>query len=139
MFDRRHSVNLIGSYKFGKNNSWEINTRWNFGSGLPFTQTQGYYNKIDFADGASTDVTTANSNELAIVYGKLNGGRLPTYHRLDINIKKTFTFNENTVLEVNAGATNVYNRENIFYVDRVTTESVYQLPLLPSIGASLTF
>lgn len=139
VFDRRHSINLVGSYKFGKNKTWEVNTRWNFGSGLPFTQTQGYYNKIDFADGASTDVTKANSSALAIVYGDLNGGRLPTYHRLDINIKKTFTFNENTILEINAGATNAYNRSNIFYVDRVTTESVYQLPFLPSIGASLTF
>lgn len=139
IFDRRHSVNLVGSYKFGKENSWEINGRWNFGSGLPFTQTQGYYNKQDFSEGTGSEVSTANSDELAIIYAQLNGGRLPTYHRLDINIKKTIKFNEHTTMEISAGGTNVYDRENIFYVDRVSTEKVYQLPFLPSIGVNITF
>lgn len=139
IFDRRHSVNLVGSYKFGKDNSWEINARWNFGSGLPFTQTQGYYHKIDFNQGTGTDITQDNANELAIIYASLNQGRLPTYHRLDINIKKQYKLGENSQLEINAGATNVYNRDNIFYVDRITAEKVYQLPLLPSIGVNLTF
>lgn len=139
IFDRRHSVNLVGSYKFGKNNSWEINARWNYGSGLPFTQTQGYYNKLDFSNGTGSNVGQENSSELAIAYASLGGGRLPSYHRLDLNIKKTVTLGENSVLEINFGATNLYNRDNIFYVDRVTTEKVYQLPLLPSLGVSLTF
>lgn len=139
IFDRRHSVNLVGSYKFGKNNSWEINARWNYGSGLPFTQTQGYYNKLDFSNGTGSNVGQENSSELAIAYASLGGGRLPSYHRLDLNIKKTVTLGENSMLEINLGATNLYNRDNIFYVDRVTTEKVYQLPLLPSLGVSLTF
>lgn len=139
IFDRRHSVNLVGSYKFGKNKSWEINARWNYGSGLPFTQTQGYYHKLDFSGGTGTDISTANADELSIAYASLNEGRLPSYHRLDINIKKTVKLGENSILEINLGATNLYNRDNIFYVDRVTTEKVYQLPLLPSLGASLTF
>jgi hypothetical protein len=139
IFDRRHSVNLVGSYKFGENNSWEVNARWNYGSGLPFTQTQGYYHKLDFSGGTGTNVGQENSDELAIAYASLGGGRLPSYHRLDISIKKTITLGENSILEINLGATNMYNRDNIFYVDRVTTEKVYQLPLLPSLGASLTF
>jgi hypothetical protein len=139
IFDRRHSVNLVGSYKFGKENSWEVNARWNFGSGLPFTQTQGYYHKLDFNGGTGTNVGAENTDELAIVYATLNEGRLPTYHRLDINLKKKVTLGKNSILEINLGATNLYNRDNIFYVDRVTTEKVYQLPLLPSLGASLTF
>lgn len=139
IFDRRHSVNLIASYKFGKNDSWEVNGRWNFGSGLPFTQTQGYYHKIDFSEGTGTDITEVNANDLAIIYAGLNEGRLPTYHRLDVNIKKKVVLGKHSTLEINAGATNIYNRENIFYVDRVTTDKVYQLPLLPSVGVNLTF
>ena len=42
-FDRRHNINLVASYSFGKRRSWEVNCRWNFGSGFPFTQTQAYY------------------------------------------------------------------------------------------------
>ena len=33
----------------------------------------------------------------------------------------------------------VYNRENIFYFNRVKYERVNQLPLMPSLGLSLTF
>ena len=138
VFDRRHSINFIGTYKFGKNEDWQLNARWNFGSGLPFTQTQGYYQQIDFGDGTGTDITQANADELTAVYAGLNEGRLPTYHRFDINLKKTIEFKTST-LEMNFGITNVYNRKNIFYVDRVTAEKVYQLPLLPSLGISWGF
>ena len=32
-----------------------------------------------------------------------------------------------------------FKSEDIFYVDRITTERVYQLPLLPSLGVSWKF
>ena len=35
--------------------------------------------------------------------------------------------------------TNVYNRENIFYIDIVSAEFIYQLPLMPSLGLTLSF
>ena len=139
IFDRRHSVNVIASYKFGKKKSWELNGRWNFGSGLPFTQTQGYYQKIDFSNGTGTDVSTANADELTALYADLNQGRLPTYHRLDLSLKKTVVFKNKSKLELNFGVTNVYDRENIFYVDRITAEKVYQLPVLPSFGMAWGF
>lgn len=138
VFDRRHSVNFIATYKFGKEKDWQLNARWNFGSGLPFTQTQGYYQKIDFSGGTGTDITQANADELTAVYANLNEGRLPTYHRFDVNLKKLVKFKKST-LELNFGITNVYNRENIFYVDRVTAEKVYQLPILPSFGMAWGF
>ena len=138
IFDRRHSVNLMATYKFGEKKDWQLNARWNFGSGLPFTQTQGYYQNIDFGDGAGTDITQANANELTAVYANLNEGRLPTYHRFDINLKKLIEFKKSD-LELNFGITNVYNRENIFYVDRITAEKVYQLPILPSFGMAWSF
>ncbi|MDB4089333.1 hypothetical protein N9544_06875, partial [Flavobacteriales bacterium] len=138
VFDRRHSVNLIGTYKFGKKLDWQLNARWNFGSGLPFTQTQGYYQKIDFQGGSGTDITQANADELTAVYAGLNEGRLPTYHRFDVNLKKVVEFKKAT-MELNFGITNVYNRENIFYVDRISAEKVYQLPILPSFGIAFSF
>ena len=46
-FDRRHNVNLVATYTFDKKRSWNLNTRWNFGSGFPFTQTQGFYEKLN--------------------------------------------------------------------------------------------
>jgi hypothetical protein len=105
---------------------------------LPFTQTQGYYQNITFQDGSGTDITQSNADELTAVYAGLNEGRLPTYHRFDVNIKKTIEFKKLT-MDLNFGITNIYNRENIFYVDRISAEKVYQLPILPSFGMAIAF
>jgi hypothetical protein len=48
VFDRRHNLNWIGGYTFGEKGEWELSGRWNLGSGFPFTQTQGFYQDIDF-------------------------------------------------------------------------------------------
>ena len=137
-FDRRHNVNLVSSYTFGKNNSWKADARWNLGSGFPFTQTQGFYENIPFSDGINTDYTSENG-ELEIVYAELNQGRLPYYHRLDISLTKSIEINKNSTLEITSSVTNAYNRENIFYFNRIEHERVNQLPILPSAGISLTF
>lgn len=137
-FDRRHNINVVGSYNFGKRLDWDLNIRWNMGSGFPFTRTQGVYENLNFQNGIGTNYTTDNGT-LGFLYGDLNKGRLPYYHRLDINIKKKFTFTENTILEVTAGATNAYNRRNIFYKNRATNKDIYQLPILPSVSLSLVF
>ena len=33
-FDRRHNMNFLLGYTFGKDLQWEANSRWNLGSGL---------------------------------------------------------------------------------------------------------
>ena len=137
-FDRRHNINLVSTYKFGHKNSWSIDGRWNFGSGFPFTQTKGFYPNIGFEDGINTDYISENG-DLGILYAEINQGRLPYYHRLDVSLKKIHEINKNTVLEWNIGATNTYNRENIFYFNRDEYKRVNQLPFMPSAGVSLTF
>jgi hypothetical protein len=64
---------------------------------------------------------------------------LPYYHRLDISAKKSFTFKNATVLEINADVVNAYDRQNIFYFDRITSQRVDQLPILPSVGLRYKF
>jgi hypothetical protein len=137
-FDRRHNVNLVTSYAFGKGLNWEVDARWNYGSGFPFTQTQGFYELLDFQGNLNTDYTTANGN-VGVLYGKLNDKRLPAYHRFDVSVKRKFAIGENGLLEVNGGITNIYNRQNVFYFNRVTNRTVYQLPFMPSIGLNMTF
>ncbi|RYM31466.1 TonB-dependent receptor [Brumimicrobium glaciale] len=138
-FDRRHNINLVGSYSFLKDKSLELSVRWNFGSGLPFTPTSGYYQGENFDNGVTTDYTTSNPSELSVLLGDINSSRLPTYHRFDITVKKKFEFKNKTILELKGGITNVYDRDNIFYVNRVTNDKIYQLPFLPSIGLSYDF
>lgn len=138
IFDRRHNVNLVGTYAFGKKRNLELSVRWNFGSGFPFTPTQGYYPQVDFGNNFNYDYTTANAN-LGYVPGDYNSRRLPDYHRLDVSLKWNYAISERMKLEINLGATNAYNRENIFYYDRVRNKRVNQLPILPNLNMSLKF
>jgi hypothetical protein len=139
VFDRRHNINLVGSYAFGKKKDLELNIRWNLGSGLPFTPTAGFYQGETFGSGVTTDYVTNNPNEITTILGQFNSKRLPYYHRLDITVKKQFNFKNKDVLELVGSITNAYNRNNIFYVNRVTGKTIYQFPLLPSMGISFKF
>ncbi len=137
-FDRRHNVNLLLSYACGKRKSWQFDIRWNFGSGFPYTQNQGYYPYYLPTDGIGDDYVSANEN-ISFFLADLNKARLPAYHRLDANIKKKFFIGERNVIELNAGVTNLYNYRNIFYVNRISNQIVYQLPLIYSFGLSWSF
>jgi len=137
VFDRRHNINFVASEKFGKKRDWEVSLRWNLGSGLPFTQTQGYYEPTNI-NAISGNYVTSNAASLGIQYAGLNEGRLPYYHRLDVGLRRTWKFSKMSV-EANASVTNLYNRDNIFYIDRVTGRRVDQLPALPAIGVEISF
>lgn len=140
-FDRRHNFNALASYSFGNKKSWEAGVRWNLGSGLPFTQTVGFYEQLSFDQGLGTNIIDQNG-QLAVYYGDLedlNKGRLPYYHRLDLSLSKKITFSKYSSLDINASVINTYNRANLFYFDRITFEEVNQLPIMPSLGAVFSF
>jgi hypothetical protein len=137
-FDRRHNANFLVNYEMGKKNPVELSMRWNFGSGFPFTQTQGYYEKYNFQQGLSTDYTTSNG-QLGVVYANINQGRLPYYHRLDFSARKKWVMEKHREFNLMFSLTNVYNRNNIFYFDRITRKRVDQLPILPALGCNYSF
>lgn len=140
VFDRRHNLNLLGTYSFGRDDSWSLSVRWNYGSGFPFTKTRGFYNFNSFVGEDKPNYTTSNPKEIGVLYDSERlGGRLPDYHRMDISVKKDIRFSRHTGLEVTASITNVYDRANIFYFDRVEYERIDQLPILPSIGMKFYF
>ena len=137
-YDRRHNFNLVFSYLIDKNKTWEFSLRWNYGSGFPFTKTQAYYEELNLYNELDEDINLSNG-DLGILYSDLNSGRLPDYHRLDLSIKKTYSFTTFNILEITLGVTNCYNRNNIFYYDRVNAVRVNQLPIIPSIGLNWKF
>ena len=136
-FDRRHNINLVASYSFGKRRSWEINCRWNFGTGFPFTQTQAYYPHYD-PTYINDDYVSANEDVFFLLAG-LNEARLPSYHRLDLGAKKKFFLGPRHSLELYFSMTNIYNYKNVFYVNRTTNDVVYQLPFLYYFGMTWRF
>ena len=136
-FERRHNVNLLANISIGR--TMEFSVRWNYGAGFPFTLTQGFYGSYDLLGGIDSDVLTGNP-DLGIIYSaERNSGHLPDYHRLDMSFKKTFEISRNVTFELLASVTNVYNRGNIFYFDRIRYTRVDQLPILPSLTAKLDF
>ena len=137
-FDRRHNLNIVASRIFGKDKSWTFDMRWNYGSGFPFTETQGYYENINFEDGINTDITQSNG-DIGIHYADYNRGQMPDYHRLDVSIKKKITFSKNSIMETTLSISNLYDRANIFYYDQLTDSRINQLPFMPSIGANWQF
>lgn len=140
-FDRRHNFNIVLNQSWGKKanpTAWTVNIRWNFGSGFPFTQTQGLYEKLNFAGGISANPLVQNGN-LGVYYDQINTGRLPYFHRLDVSISRKLIITKTSNLNVTAAATNVYDRENIFYFDVLNYKRINQLPFLPTLGFSLTF
>ncbi|MCI4667541.1 MAG: TonB-dependent receptor [Bacteroidia bacterium] len=156
VFDRRHNVNLVAAYKSGRlgpsseevvrrrpkfnDPKWEVSLRWNLGSGFPFTQTQGFFEQVDFTgEGAQTEVERQNGDLGILLSDDLNGGRLPYFHRLDLSAKRRWLLGEKVLLESNLSLINTYNRQNIFYFDRIRYEPVFQLPFVPSLGITVKY
>ena len=137
-YDRRHNVNVLINYQMGQSRDFELSFRWNYGSGFPYSPTASMTEMLDFSNGINTDYISQNGT-LTTIYGELNSERLPNYHRLDISAKKRFDVGKRSILEINLSVTNVYNRNNLFYYNRITSQRVDQLPIMPSLGITYTF
>jgi hypothetical protein len=133
-------MNLVGSYTAGKNNEWDFSARFNLGSPFPFTQTQGFYESLNpLQNGLATNVLPQNGTLSTVLSNTINGGRLSYYHRLDVSAKRKFKLSKKSTLDATFSITNVYDRNNIFYVDRTTNTFIYQLPVFPSINLTWNF
>ena len=137
-YDRTHNFNMVFSYVIDKKKLWDFNLRWNYGSGFPFTQTQAYYENLDLSNINLSDFVSQNG-DLGIIYSDLNEGRLPDYHRLDVSLTKKINLKNSTLMEISLGVTNLYDRGNIFYYDRINAVRINQLPIMPNIGFNWSF
>ncbi|GIV61329.1 MAG: TonB-dependent receptor [Rhodothermaceae bacterium] len=130
--DRRHRLNALlafGLYGF------DLSFRWEFGSGLPFSQAIGFdgFVLID-------DITSAAElpGSRRVIYADPFNARLPTYHRLDASVERTFQLRR-ARLTLQGTLINVYDRRNIFFLDVFTLRRADQLPFFPSFGIKLAF
>lgn len=127
--DRRHKVNVVASYRFA---GVTASVRWEYGSGRPYTQILGY----DLSLQVPHDHPLTQPGQAKIFYSRPYGERLPSYHRLDLSVERTFQLFPHFSVEVEAGAINLYDRRNIFYVDVESLQRVDQTPLLPYLSLS---
>ncbi|MDP2884219.1 MAG: TonB-dependent receptor [Ignavibacteria bacterium] len=134
-YDRRHHINLMAITHPLK--GLTATARWEFGSGFPFSQTVGYFDRLTL-DNALPGQFELETGSPFIILGSKNAARLPAYHRMDINIAYTFNL---LGLDCSVGADllNVYNSKNIFYFDRKTGERVNMLSFFPSATVTVAF
>jgi len=139
-FDTRFNMNLLASYTAGKRNNWDFSVRYNMHAPFPFTQTQGIYEQLNVQQsGIGTPILPQNGNYGIIYANDINGGRLSYYYRVDVSIKRKFRLTTKSSIDATLAITNVTDRNNVFYVDRLTNKIDYQLPLFPSLNITWNF
>lgn len=127
-YDSRHSVDVNLDYNLGA--GWQFSAIWTYHSGQPFTQLVGYYNKFYVSDLENDWFNVGSYLPYVILSGR-NLSRLPSYHRLDVSLSKTFDLGF-LKMKLDVSAINVYNRANLFYFERDTGKRVNMLPFLPT-------
>jgi hypothetical protein len=133
-YDRRHVANLLASLHMIKN--LDLTLRWEFGSGLPFTQSLGFYDKLTLGDLYPNPVLTETGSPYTL-YGPKNAARLPTYHRLDLNLSYRLDIFRSIRTAVGLNIINVYDRKNVFYFERKTGRRINMLGFFPSLNLTL--
>jgi hypothetical protein len=58
---------------------------------------------------------------------------------MDVSLSKKLTLKKNQTMTFTVAATNVYNRDNIFYFDRARFTRINQLPIIPTVGINYSF
>ncbi|PQJ34345.1 hypothetical protein BSZ35_06785 [Salinibacter sp. 10B] len=129
--DRRHQLKGIGSLDVGR---FTTQIRWQYGSGLPFTQPIGFDTLIHWSGLNEHPASDAGTGR--VLFQKPYRGRLPTYHRLDLSVEYVIPLSLGQ-LTLRAGGINAYNRQNLFYYDVFTLQRVDQLPLMPFVSIEL--
>lgn len=131
--DLRHQLNVIGSYHFA---GFTANASWRFSSGAPYTQLFAF--DLALRNLPEQNPVTDSGTALSL-YSEPFDNRLPSFHRLDLSLSRTFDIVSGFSVETEVGAINSYNSRNVFYYDVNTLEQVDQTPLLPylSISASI--
>ncbi|NUN69748.1 MAG: carboxypeptidase-like regulatory domain-containing protein [Bacteroidetes bacterium] len=135
-YDRRHTINLAGMVSPLEN--VEVTARWEIGSGLPFSQTTGFYDRINVVDPFRETYDKATGKPIATL-GEKNAARMPWYHRLDLGAHYTYRYSATTKAKIGINIINAYDKRNILYYDRYSEQTVYLLPFYPSFTARVEF
>ena len=122
--DQTHNLVVLGSYKFGDHDKWQIGGRFQYTSGTPYSPVIGA-------------VFNSDLNKYTPEYGRVNSQRNPGQHQVDVRIDRAFQF-QNWKLSGYLDVQNVYMNAPVIgydynenYTERTETKGI---PILPSIG-----
>jgi CarboxypepD_reg-like domain/TonB-dependent Receptor Plug Domain len=117
-YDARHNFAITSNYQLSK--KWDISATFALKSGEPITFPSASIDHNPFDKGYLLTPDLA-------VYNTRNGFRLPAYHRADIGLNKTTTTKKGRRKTWSFGAYNLYNRQNILYIE-IVSKRIYVSP-----------
>lgn len=138
--DRRHALNLVGSWRRGRTT---LGARFGFATGLPHTAIVGEVPRRTF-DAPRNGWGTDGSSSTEYLGGPRNTARLPATRRLDLSLSRVYVRGRYRISPY-LSVVNAYNARNVwlysydFATDTPERRPISQLPVIPSIGASLAF
>ncbi len=135
-YDRRHSVKAVGTVHLAS--GLDVTLHWEYGSGYPFTQGAGFYDRLSLAD-IGRDPFPSGSATPVRTLGEKNAERLPAYHRLDLGVNYRLTPSDRLKVTFGASVINLYDQKNILYFDRQTGKTDYMIPFFPTASLSVEF
>ena len=127
-FDQTHVLSLVAGVSVG--HGVDFGLRFRLASGLPYTPIVGerYYD-----DWFGTSMP---------IWGGDNSARMPLFHQLDLRVDKRFEW-KSIGLSLYLDVQNVYNRQNtvvyLYNSDYSEKRTIYDLPILPSIGLKIEY
>jgi len=155
VFDRRLDLDLVLRWPLGS--GWDVGARWHIGTGTPFTRPIGSYSYFSPSQtrggvfrwqGITPDPADPDADEgdqaYAVLLGPRNGERLPTYHRLDLSLRRTLTPSWGD-MTIYLDILNVYNQTNVlfYFYDYTgsppTRSGLSMFPVLPTFGVEMRF
>ena len=103
-FDRRHDLELTGSYRI--NDKWSVASTFIFQTGRSITYPSAFYR------------TPPSNGELfptyVVEFDRINGDKTSPYHRLDLSFSKDWVSRKGREKQISFGAYNVYFHNNAF-------------------------
>lgn len=142
-YDRLHDASVVLTYEISR--KWNANFVFIYGTGnaitLPFSGI--IYNiGVDYSNFKPTFSIIDNYD-----YNRINGTRLPAYHRADISFNYKAKAGKYYESFWNFAVYNVYNRANPYFVYAQTDQAsnsvkykmVYLFPILPSVTYNFKF
>lgn len=152
VFDRRLDVDLVLQTEIRP--GWEAGLRWNFGTGLPYTQPLGSYAYLSprTLPGAGLEWEMSDPEEegedgeglVGVLLQGRNQARYPTRHRLDVSLRWIREKSWGRMVPY-LSILNVYNRKNVlfyfFEYDKSppVRNGISMFPFLPTIGMEVSF
>jgi hypothetical protein len=146
VYDRRHKIDAGIIWQISK--GWSASATWTFQSGAPATYSgldySGYPGNISYA---VSDFFTGKDIDASRIqyYTRMNGVRLPAYHRLDLGLTREWGPSEKR-RALSLSVYNVYNRLNPYLIytkakpdGTVGLKQFTLFPIIPSVSYRVSF